>query len=162
MEAWQIEFIKESKVFRTTLLQFLHDHFPTTAEFSQAHSSTTPAVVNSAATLSAEVAETEEVHYSSNVEPDAFDWNTPYEYPPSPPKQPVDIAESSIAQKRKAPVARIIKEDRSPELTPDPTAVADLPAQTSPAKRQKYLHIITSDSDDDGSNDKPSSKSLAF
>ncbi|KAK8650249.1 hypothetical protein V6N13_139895 [Hibiscus sabdariffa] len=91
----------------------------------------------------------EEVHYSSNAESDAFDWNTPYEHMPSPPAPttapapPADIVESSMARKRKALAARIIREDCSPEPTPDPTAATDLPTQTSPAKRRRrYLIII--------------------
>ncbi|KAK8635260.1 hypothetical protein V6N13_023137 [Hibiscus sabdariffa] len=106
----------------------------------------------------------EEVQYSSNAESDAFDWNMPYDPPPSSPAPatapapPVDVAESSRAQKQKALAARIIREDCSPA---PPTAANPL-AQNSPTKRRRHLHIITSDSDDNDSNDQPSSKSLAL
>ncbi|KAK8530731.1 hypothetical protein V6N12_013233 [Hibiscus sabdariffa] len=142
IEARQIEFIAESKVFQTTLLQFLHDNFPTKfVEFPPAPTapSATPAAINSVATPSARAGDTEEVHHSSNAELDAFDWNTPYDPPPSPPTPatapapPADVAESSRAQKRKAIAARIIREDHSP----DPPAAADPPSQTSPTKRQR-------------------------
>ncbi|KAK8680903.1 hypothetical protein V6N13_109841 [Hibiscus sabdariffa] len=105
----------------------------------------------------------EEIHYSSNVAADAFDWNTPYEHLPSPftpisvpPPPPADIPESSHAWKRKAHAARIITEDSSPELTANPTAPADPQEHTYSAKRQIRYHIITSDTEDEGNNDRPS------
>ncbi|KAK9028395.1 hypothetical protein V6N11_068200 [Hibiscus sabdariffa] len=118
IEARQVEFIAESKVFQTTLLRFLYDNFPT-AKFQPAQHTppTTPATANFAATPSTGTGETEKVHYSSNAEPDAFDWHTPYATQPPSPPTPVsapaplaDLAESSGAQKRKAPAARVIRE----------------------------------------------------
>ncbi|KAK8584326.1 hypothetical protein V6N12_068571 [Hibiscus sabdariffa] len=120
---------------------------------------------NSVATPSVGAGKTEETHYSSNVEPDAFDWNTPYEtQPPSPsaPAPPTDIAESSGARKRKAPAARVIREDTPLDQPADP------PTQPSPAKRRRRLHIILRDSggdednNEDGSDDPASSRSLGF
>ncbi|KAK8662650.1 hypothetical protein V6N13_024541 [Hibiscus sabdariffa] len=102
IEAWQIEFITESKVFQTTLLQFLYDNFSAkSAEFPPAPPapSTSPAVANSVATRSARAGEMEKVQYSSNAKPDAFDWNTPHNPPPSAPSPPAEVAESSMAQK---------------------------------------------------------------
>ncbi|KAK8572842.1 hypothetical protein V6N12_028882 [Hibiscus sabdariffa] len=156
IEARQMEFIAESKVFQTTLLQFLYDHF-LVAKFPPAPNAlpASPAAANFVASPSSKAGETEEIHYSSNVEPDAFDWNTPHDPLPSAPAPPTDI-ESSIARKRKAPVARVIQEDTSPEPTADP------PTQASPAKRRRRLHILTTNSDDDGSDDPTSSKSLAY
>ncbi|KAK8607550.1 hypothetical protein V6N13_053283 [Hibiscus sabdariffa] len=49
-----------------------------------------------------------------------------------------------------------------PELTTDPPATTDPPTQASPAKRQRRYHLVLSDSDDDGSDEPTSSKSLAF
>ncbi|KAK8610050.1 hypothetical protein V6N13_026594 [Hibiscus sabdariffa] len=136
IEAQQVEFIAESKVLQTTLLQFLYDNFPN-AKFPPAPTAppASPAAADSTATPSTGAGEMEEVHYSSNVEPDAFDWHTPYEtQPPSPapasvPAPPDDIVESSGAQKRKAPVAIVIWEDTPLDQPADP------PAQPSPAKR---------------------------
>ncbi|KAK8985816.1 hypothetical protein V6N11_047309 [Hibiscus sabdariffa] len=129
IEARQIELITESKVFQTTLLQFLYDNFPA-AEFPPAPNAppAPPVAANSFATPSTGASETEEVQYSSNAEPDTFDWNTPHDFPPSAPAPPTNVAESSIARKRKTPAARIIKEDHSPKLTPDPPATAEPPA----------------------------------
>ncbi|KAK8985004.1 hypothetical protein V6N11_082624 [Hibiscus sabdariffa] len=132
---------------------------------------TAPAPANFAATPSAGAGETEEVHYSSNAESDAFDWHTPYEtQPPSPPAPapPANIVESSGAQKCKAPAARVIREDTPLDQPADPPAADDPPAQPSPAKRRRRLHIILSDSkgdddnNEDGSDDPASSRYLAF
>ncbi|KAK8662732.1 hypothetical protein V6N13_024623 [Hibiscus sabdariffa] len=166
IEARQIKFIAESKVFQTTLLQFLHDNFPT-AEFPPAPPAP-PTAANSIATPSVEARETEEVHYSSNAELDAFGWHTPFETQPSPlaPASvlapPTDITESFRARKHKASAARVIREDTPPQSTADPPVAADPPAQTSPAKRQRHYRVVLTDSDDDGSDEPTSSKSLAF
>ncbi|KAK8600054.1 hypothetical protein V6N12_049914 [Hibiscus sabdariffa] len=175
IEARQIEFIAESKLFQTTLLQFLYDHF-SAAKFPPAPTAppASPAAADSTATPSVGAGETEEVHYSSNPEPDAFDWHTPYEtQPPSlaptpVPTPPTDIAEPSGVRKRKAPATRVIREDTPLDQPVDPPTTANPPAQPSPAKRRRCLHIILSDSEgdddnnEDGSDDHASSRSLAF
>ncbi|KAK8593507.1 hypothetical protein V6N12_045587 [Hibiscus sabdariffa] len=134
MEARQIEFIEESKVFQTTLLQFLHDNFPAAAESIPAPPVATPTTVNLAADPSVGVGKWRRSIVPKNATSDALDWNTPYEHPPSPPAPtsappppppPTDILESSNMWKRKAPTARILTEDYSPEPTEDPTTEAD-------------------------------------
>ncbi|KAK8977458.1 hypothetical protein V6N11_008373 [Hibiscus sabdariffa] len=173
IEARQIEFITKSKVFETTLLQFLYDNFPNVKFQPESTAPVAPSAANSAATPSAKIGETEEIHYSSNAELDAFDWHTAYETQPptapaSSPAPPADIAESSSSRKRKAPTVRVIREDTPIDLTTNPLAAANPPAQPTPAKRRRYHNIILSDSKDDednsnNSNDDPaSSKSLAF
>ncbi|KAK8655873.1 hypothetical protein V6N13_108438 [Hibiscus sabdariffa] len=129
IESRQREYIMESKVFQTTLLQFLYDHFAA-ATFPPAPTAlpASHAATNSTATPFAGAGETEEVHYSSIAEPDAFDWNTPYEtQPPSPPAPapPTDIAESSEARKRKEPVAGVIREDTPLDPPVDSSVAVD-------------------------------------
>ncbi|KAK9018852.1 hypothetical protein V6N11_033898 [Hibiscus sabdariffa] len=164
MEAQHIQFIEETKVFQTTLLNFLHAQFLIATEFFPAQPIATPTAINSAADPSVRAGKIEDVHYSSNAASDAFDWNTPFEHPPSPPFQTsappslANIPESSNARKRKAPTAQILTDDHSPEPTDEPNPTK----QTSPTKRQRRYHIITSDTQDEGSNDKPSSLSLVF
>ncbi|KAK8508524.1 hypothetical protein V6N12_044442 [Hibiscus sabdariffa] len=93
---------------------------------------------------------------------DVFDWKTPHEHLP---EVSADIPESSWAQKRKAPAARIIKEDTPTDTTADFEATSDPLTQPIPAKR-RCLNIIISDSrdneNDDGSADPASSRLAAF
>ncbi|KAK9044817.1 hypothetical protein V6N11_058708 [Hibiscus sabdariffa] len=170
------EFITESKVFQTSLLQFLHNNFPAQSAESppSPHAPpASPAAASFVATPSTRAGEKEEVHYSSNAEPVTFDWHTPYETqplsPPTPtsvPAPPADITESSRAQKRKAPAARVIREDTPLDPPANSPAAADPPAQPTPTKRQQHLHIILSDSEgdednnEDGSDDPATSRSL--
>ncbi|KAK8554325.1 hypothetical protein V6N12_031289 [Hibiscus sabdariffa] len=119
MEARQLQFIEETKVFQKSLINFLCFQFPLAATFFKPPSP--PAANNSAAHLNGEDEGTKEVHYSFNTEPDAFDWQTSFEAkPPSPPAAPhtfppptphEDVAESSQARKRKTPAGRRIQAD---------------------------------------------------
>ncbi|KAK8515202.1 hypothetical protein V6N12_019250 [Hibiscus sabdariffa] len=129
---------------------------------------------NPSANPSAKVGSTEEVHFSSDVENDVFDWQSPRDHlqpiDPTPSKPAVAVpilspaptpANSAIAdrptldsparRKGKAPAGRTIS--RHAPSSPD----EDDQLQR-PAKRQRRYHIITADSDDDSSNAIPISQ----
>ncbi|KAK8619591.1 hypothetical protein V6N13_135873 [Hibiscus sabdariffa] len=158
MEARQLQFIEETKVFKKSLINFLCLQFLLAATFFKPPSP--PAANNSAAHLNGENEGTEEVHYSSNAEPDSFDWQTPFEAkPPSlpaaprtipPPTPHEDVAESSQAKKRKKPADRRTQVGIPSDASDDSD---DLPALPEP-RRRRY-HVISCDSDDDSSTANP-------
>ncbi|KAK8636728.1 hypothetical protein V6N13_124466 [Hibiscus sabdariffa] len=82
MEARQLKFIEETKVFQNTLLNFLQYQFPSATALFPHQEAHNPPADTSATDLSAEAGQTEPIHFSSNVVNDAFDWNTPYEHRP--------------------------------------------------------------------------------
>ncbi|KAK8535978.1 hypothetical protein V6N12_012641 [Hibiscus sabdariffa] len=89
MEARQLQFIEESKVFQTSLVNFLMHQFPADAPFFPNNQAATPSTNQSALEPSVAIGKTEMVYYSSNAAYNAFDWNTPYERSPSP--QPIHL-----------------------------------------------------------------------
>ncbi|KAK9018899.1 hypothetical protein V6N11_033944 [Hibiscus sabdariffa] len=95
---------------------------------------------------------------------DIFDWQTPIIAPATitSPGRADDVAESSHARKRKIPAGRTIQVDTPSDAADKFEDAAEHPAPQSPAKRQRRYHVVNSDSDDDGSADPASSKSLAF
>ncbi|KAK9018436.1 hypothetical protein V6N11_001412 [Hibiscus sabdariffa] len=130
MEARQLQFIEETKVFQNSLTQFLFSQFPNAATF---FSTAPPPPAASATKLSAEAGQTEQLHFSSNVGEDIFDWKTPHEHLP---EIPTDIPESSRARKRKTPAARVVTEDLP---TTSSTAEAEeTPANQTAKRRRRY------------------------
>ncbi|KAK8716137.1 hypothetical protein V6N13_043455 [Hibiscus sabdariffa] len=78
-------------------------------------------------------------------------------------------ADPSVEDGQTEPI-NLSKEDifdwKTPIITPatitSPIEQMTLSTPQSPAKRQRRYHVVSGDSDDDGSADPPSSKSLAF
>ncbi|KAK8628058.1 hypothetical protein V6N13_063770 [Hibiscus sabdariffa] len=172
IEAGQLQFQEETKVFHTNLFKFLCFQFPATATFFAQASSPPPQPSVSAAAAaqpsihtSAKEGATEELHFSSNDENDVFDWQLPRDH-----LQPLGPTTTL------APVVPIL----SPALTPTVSAVAEHPtpdsparrkgkatagrtigrdipsspedeAEQRPAKRRRKYHVITAESDEDDS-----------
>ncbi|KAK8572992.1 hypothetical protein V6N12_029032 [Hibiscus sabdariffa] len=151
IEARQLQFIEDTKVFQLSLVQFLIQQFPAVASFFPNNQAGTPQANQSSVEPSITARKTETVHYSSNVASDAFDWNTPYKQQLSSPVRPpvAHIPELSNVHKRKAPAVRILNEEH---VSPTTTEVEE-EEQTSPqpVKRQRRYHVITHDNDTDSS-----------
>ncbi|KAK8984700.1 hypothetical protein V6N11_020016 [Hibiscus sabdariffa] len=87
IEARQLQFMEETKVFQTSLINFLCFQFPNDVAFFTAHPTTTQPANFSAATQpkstpkpSKGAGNTEKVNFSSDDENDIFDWHTPMEH----------------------------------------------------------------------------------
>ncbi|KAK8698103.1 hypothetical protein V6N13_114234 [Hibiscus sabdariffa] len=87
IEARQIQFQEEIKVFQSNLLKFLQFQFPASAAFFGPPSTAPPQTSVSAASAaqpsthtSAKEGATEEVHFSSDDENDIFDWQYPRDH----------------------------------------------------------------------------------
>ncbi|KAK8657031.1 hypothetical protein V6N13_098965 [Hibiscus sabdariffa] len=149
--------MKETKVFRTSLINFLCFQFPSAAAFfSTPPTAEQPAPATAQPTPPADPSEgagnTEQLNLS--VE-DIFDWHTPMENQSQ--LKEADILGSSKAnedapapaakentprRRGKTPAKRIVLSDRS--------SSPEQPEQ-QPAKRQRRYHAITTDSDDESS-----------
>ncbi|KAL4369438.1 hypothetical protein GQ457_05G021920 [Hibiscus cannabinus] len=174
IEARQLHFQNEVKVFQETLIKFLTFQFPASAAFFGRTSTPPPQPSASAATAaqpsthtSAKEGETEEVHFSSDDENDIFDWQSPRDHllalgPSSSTPAPAATILSatptpttaaaverptpdSPARKRgKATAGRTF--DRGTTSSPD-----EEEADQHPAKRRRRYHVITAESDEDDS-----------
>ncbi|KAK8536071.1 hypothetical protein V6N12_012733 [Hibiscus sabdariffa] len=160
VEAWQLQMIEETKVFHNSLIQFLCFQFPDAACFFSTPPNTAPPPANSTINPSEEAGQTKPVNLS---EEDIFDWQTPV-IPPTttPPAHTDNTADPSPARKRKKPAGRTIQADTSSDAADDYGATADFHVPPSNIKRQRHLHVISSNSEDDGNTEPSSSKSLAF
>ncbi|KAK9042582.1 hypothetical protein V6N11_017650 [Hibiscus sabdariffa] len=174
IEARQIHFQKETKVFNNNLIKFLCFQFPSAATFFVGQSSPPPqpsvsvAAAQPSAHTSAKAGVTEELHSSSDDENDVFDWQSPRDHlqPLSPttitpaPAVPILSAaptpttsvvadrptpDSLTKRKGKAKVGRRFGRDI-------PSSPDDEEAEQRPAKRRRRYHVITAESDDDDSS----------
>ncbi|KAK8684159.1 hypothetical protein V6N13_040190 [Hibiscus sabdariffa] len=167
IEARQLQFQEEIKVFNQNLLKFLCFQFPAAAPFFGQPSSPPPQPSVSAAAAaqpsthtSTKVGATEVLHFSSDDENDIFDWQSPRDH-----LQPLDLTatpapavpilsaalttsasparESLTQRKGKAKAGRIIGSNipSSPEEE----------AEQRPLKRRRKYHVITAESDEDDS-----------
>ncbi|KAK8694589.1 hypothetical protein V6N13_072137 [Hibiscus sabdariffa] len=170
--------MEETKVFHTSLINFLCFQFSNIAAFFAAQPTTTHQANFSAATQpkstikpSEGAGNTEKVNLSSDDENEIFDWHTPMEHHRQicPTPRAADILDSSTAEKFKEPApaegealpvatsrrsrktraGRIMLSDRSSSLDKEEQA------PPRPAKRQRRYHVITIDSDDDSSTELP-------
>ncbi|KAK8578442.1 hypothetical protein V6N13_116286 [Hibiscus sabdariffa] len=178
IEAQQLQFQEETKVFNQTLINFLCFQFPFAAAFFAQPTSTPPQPNLSAAAqpqpstnTSAKAGAIEEVHFSSDDKNDVFDWQSPRDHLqpigpiPSKPAMAVPIlsvaptlATSTIAEhptpdfhaqrKGKAKVGRSFGRNI-------PSSPEEEEPEQRPAKRQRRYHIVTADSDDDSSAELP-------
>ncbi|KAK8597036.1 hypothetical protein V6N12_065513 [Hibiscus sabdariffa] len=176
IEARQLKFQEETKVFQQTLLNFLCFQFPVASTFFTAQSEATPQANFSAATRpqqsanpSAKMGNTEEVHFSSDDENDIFDWQTPRELqqPIRPtPKQTPTPAEVPILQPAPITAQTTSADQPIAEASPkrkgktpagqtitrnDPSSPEEEQAGHQPAQKRRRYHIITSDSEDEQS-----------
>ncbi|KAL4290595.1 hypothetical protein GQ457_14G015410 [Hibiscus cannabinus] len=129
IEARQLHFQEEFKVFQSNLIKFLNFQFPTSTTFFS-HSSTPPpqpsAFAASAAQpsthTSAKEGATKEVHFSSDDENDIFDWQSPRDH----------LLTLGPATSTPAPAAPILS------ATPKPTTAAavERPTPDSPARKR--------------------------
>ncbi|KAK9003044.1 hypothetical protein V6N11_060615 [Hibiscus sabdariffa] len=145
------EYMRKMDVADTTPIRIA---LPTPST-SPAHTPT-PAQQTPTADPSDGAGNTEQLHLS---EEDIFDWHTPMEHQsqlntadvpgsskanddaPAPAEPPTAV-EDTLRRRGKATAKRIIQSDRS--------SSPDQPEQ-QPAKRQRRYHIVTTDSDDEGS-----------
>ncbi|KAK8619604.1 hypothetical protein V6N13_135886 [Hibiscus sabdariffa] len=181
IEARQLQFMEETKVFQTSLINFLCFQFQNVTAYFTAQPTTTHPANLSAATQpmpptdpSEGAGNTEEVHFSADVENDIFDWHTPMEHHAQP--DAADIPESSTTQKHKAPAptteeilsaerpmpdASTRRKGKTPAgrtITRNTTSSPDDEQQITPrpAKRQRGgSQVVITDSDDSSSAEQP-------
>ncbi|KAK9018938.1 hypothetical protein V6N11_033983 [Hibiscus sabdariffa] len=171
IEARQLQQMEETKVFRTSLINFLCFQFPSAAAFfSTPPTAEQLAPATAQPTTSADPSEgvgnTEQLNLS---EEDIFDWHTPMEHqsqlkqadiPGSSkaedaraPAEPPAAQEHTPRRRGKTPAKRIVLSDRSSSL--------EQPEQ-QPAKPQRRYHAITTDSDDESSSGLPAANPEQF
>ncbi|KAK8574876.1 hypothetical protein V6N12_062553 [Hibiscus sabdariffa] len=127
IEARQLQFQEETKVFNQSLVKFLCFQFPSAASFFAQPSSAPPqpnmsAAAQPSATTSAKASATEEVHFSSDDENDVFDWQSPRDH-----LQPIDPTPSKSAEA--VPIL-------SAAPQPATSAIAEQQLPDSPAQRK--------------------------
>ncbi|KAK8974685.1 hypothetical protein V6N11_013151 [Hibiscus sabdariffa] len=174
IEARQLQFQEETKVFNQSLVKFLCFQFPSAAAFFVKPSSAPPQpnmsdAAQPSTTTSAKVGATEEVHFSSDDENDVFDWNSPRDHlqPLGPtPSQPAEAV--PILSAAPTPVTSAIAKHQVPDSPAQRKGKAkagrsfgrDIPSspeeeEQRPAKRKRRYHVISADSDDDSSAELP-------
>ncbi|KAK8635198.1 hypothetical protein V6N13_023075 [Hibiscus sabdariffa] len=135
IEARQLQFMEETKVFQTSFINFLCFQFPNAAAFFTAHPTTTqPTNFSTATQPNRNGRHLESSTAQKRKEP------VPAEGKVAPVTTTATIA--TARRRGKTPAGRIMISDRSsnPEKAEQP-----------PAKRQRRYHVITTDSDDDSS-----------
>ncbi|KAK8614164.1 hypothetical protein V6N13_122537 [Hibiscus sabdariffa] len=168
IEARQITFQEEIKVFNANLLKFLHFQFPAVARFFAQPSATPPQPnVSAAAQPSATAGATEEVHFSSDDENDVFGWQSPRDLlqPLGPitttPAPAVPILSVALTPTTSAAAERSMPDSpakRKGKATAGRTTDRDIPSSPEeevdqrPAKRRRRYHVITAVSDEDDSS----------
>ncbi|KAK8565369.1 hypothetical protein V6N12_058932 [Hibiscus sabdariffa] len=177
VEARQLQFQSETKVFQQSLLNFLCFQFPAAASFFSVPPNATPQANFSAATQpipsanpSAKAGNTEEVHLSSDDENDIFDWQMPRSYPPAPrptqqqaattsARQSPDPVDVPILQPAPIPAQPTMethhrRKGKAPAgrlITRSDPSSPDEEAAQQPAQKRRRYHIITTDSDEEQS-----------
>ncbi|KAL4333413.1 hypothetical protein GQ457_07G007040 [Hibiscus cannabinus] len=177
IEARQIHFQEEMKVFQSNLLNFLQFQFPTSATFFGQPSFPPPqpsvsAVADAAQPsthTSAKEGATQEVHFSSDDENDIFDWQSPRDImlpicpvttTPAPAVSILFAASTpttSAAAERPtpdSPAKRKGKATADRNFGRDTSSSPEEEADQCPAKRRRRYHVITADSDEDDSSAK--------
>ncbi|KAK9033889.1 hypothetical protein V6N11_050070 [Hibiscus sabdariffa] len=155
IEARQIHFQEEMKVFQSNLLKFLHFQFPATAAAQ-------PSIHTSA-----KEGATEEVHFSSDDENDIFDWQSPRDHlltlgpvtttpaPAAPILSAAPTPTTSAVAERPTPDSPARKKGKATAgrtIGRDNPSSPEEEADQRPAKRRRRYHVITADSDDDDSS----------
>ncbi|KAK9042852.1 hypothetical protein V6N11_071207 [Hibiscus sabdariffa] len=176
IEARQLNFQNEIKVFQENLIKFLNFQFPASAAFS-GQTSTPPLQPSASAAAaaqpsthtSAKEGAMEEIHISSDEENDVFDWQSPRDHLLTlGPSTTTPAPAAPILSAAPTPTTSAIAERPTPEsparkrgkATAGRTIGRNEPssqeedADQRPAKRRRRYHIITADSDDDDSSAK--------
>ncbi|KAL4313566.1 hypothetical protein GQ457_01G021940 [Hibiscus cannabinus] len=174
IEARQIHFQEEMKVFQSNLLKFLQFQFPASATFfgQSSHTPPQPSVSAAAAAqpsthTSAKEGATEEVHFSSDDENDIFEWQSPRDHlltlgpvtttpaPAAPILSAATTPTTSTAVERQTPDSPARKRGKATAgrtFGRDISSSQEEEADQRPAKRRRRYHVITADSDDDDSS----------
>ncbi|KAL4283877.1 hypothetical protein GQ457_16G014260 [Hibiscus cannabinus] len=175
IEARQLHFQNEVKVFQAALTKFLLFQFPASAAFFGRTSSPPPQPPASAAAVaqpsthtSAKEGGTEEVHFSSDDENDIFDWQSPRDHllavgpstsTPAPAAPILSVAPTptmAAAVERPTPDSPTRKRGKTTAgRTFDhgsPSSPDEEEADHRPAKRRRRYHVITTESDEDDSD----------
>ncbi|KAL4302573.1 hypothetical protein GQ457_10G009790 [Hibiscus cannabinus] len=172
IEARQIHFQEEMKVFNSNLLKFLQFQFPASATFFGQPSFPPPQPSVSAAAqpsthTSAKEGATEEVHFSSDDENDIFDWQSPRDHlQPLGPITTTPAPAVPILSATQPPTTYVVAERPTPDSPAkrkgkatagrtfgreNPSSPEDK-ADQHPAKRRRRYHVITADSDEEDSS----------
>ncbi|KAL4312323.1 hypothetical protein GQ457_01G026180 [Hibiscus cannabinus] len=183
IEARQLHFQNEVKVFQDTLTKFLLYQFPASATFfgqtsappthpstsaaAAAQPSTSAAAAHQSTNTSAKEGATKELHFSSDDENDVFDWQSPRDHlmtlgpststpaPAIPILSAAPTPTTATAKDRPTPDSLTRKRGKSTAgRTIDqgsPSSPEEEAAEQRPAKRRHRYHIITAESDEDGS-----------
>ncbi|KAK8562093.1 hypothetical protein V6N12_049144 [Hibiscus sabdariffa] len=172
IEARQLQFQEEMKVFNQSLVKFLCFQFPSAAAFFAQPPSAPPqpnlsAAAQPSATTIAKASATKEVHFSSDDENDVFDWQSPRDHlqpiDPTPSKPAMAVPILSAAPmpatfaivERSTPDSPTQRNDRAKAGRSfgrdTPSSPEEDEPEQRPAKRQRRYHVITADSDDDSS-----------
>ncbi|KAK8690853.1 hypothetical protein V6N13_074379 [Hibiscus sabdariffa] len=131
IEARQLQYIEETKVFHNFLINFLCFQFPSATAFFHTQPTTTQPANFSASThqnstpiQSEGVDNTEKVNLSSDDENGIFDWHTPIEHhgPTYPTPRMADVSRSSTTQKSPTPTPTV--REVTPLLTSPPVHTA--------------------------------------
>ncbi|KAL4383954.1 hypothetical protein GQ457_15G015600 [Hibiscus cannabinus] len=165
IEAKQIHFQEEMKVFNTNLIKFLHFQFPSAASFFAQPSTTPPQPIifvaaQPSANMSAKAGATEEVNFSSDDENDVFNWQSPHDHlqplgPTTTPAPAVPILSAAPTPATSAIAERPTPDSparRKGKATTGKTFGRDIPsspedeAEQRLAKRMRNYHVITADS----------------
>ncbi|KAL4285438.1 hypothetical protein GQ457_16G014140 [Hibiscus cannabinus] len=173
IEARQLHFQNEVKVFQDTLTKFLLYQFPASATFFGQNSipppqpSTSATAAQPTTNTSAKEGATEELHFSSDDKNDVFDWQSPRDH----------LLTLGPSTSTPAPAAPILSAAPTPTTaaaidrpTPDspsrkrgkitagrtldqgiPSSPEEEAAEQRPAKHRRY-HVITAESDEDDSD----------
>ncbi|KAK9007229.1 hypothetical protein V6N11_051058 [Hibiscus sabdariffa] len=175
IEARQLNFQNEIKVFQENLIKFLNFQFPALAAFFGQTSTPPPQPSASAAAAaqpsthtSAKEGAMEEIHFSSDDENDVFDWQSPRDHlltlgpsttthaPAAPILSAAPTPTTSAVVERPTPDSPVRKGGKATAgrtLSRDhPSSPDEENADQRPAKRRRRYHVITTDSDDDGSS----------
>ncbi|KAK8713154.1 hypothetical protein V6N13_148377 [Hibiscus sabdariffa] len=174
IEARQMHFQEEMKVFQSNLLKFLNFQFPASATFFGQPSHPPPQPSVSAATAaqpsthtSAKEGATEEVHFSSDDENDIFDWQSPRDHlltlgpvtttptPAVPILSAAPTPTTSTAVERPTPDSPARKRGKATAgrtFDRDTSTSPEEKADQRPAKRRRRYHVITAECDDDDSS----------
>ncbi|KAK8683875.1 hypothetical protein V6N13_039921 [Hibiscus sabdariffa] len=174
IEARQLNFQNEIKVFQENLIKFLNFQFPASAAFFGQSSTSPPQPSASAAATaqpsthtSAKEGATEEIHFSSDKENDVFDWQSQRDHlltlgpatttpaPAAPILSAAPTPTTSVVAERPTPDSPARKRGKATAgrtIGRDDPSSPEEEADQHPAKRRRKYHIITADSDDDDSS----------
>ncbi|KAK8615422.1 hypothetical protein V6N13_017012 [Hibiscus sabdariffa] len=170
IEARQLNFQEEMKVFNKKIIKFLCFQFPYAANFFARPSSppsqpSVSAAAQPSAHTSAKAGATEEVNCSSDDENDVFDWQSPHDHlQPLGPTATTPAPTVPILSAAPTPTTSVVADRPTPDSPARrkgkakagrsfdrdiPSSLEDDEAEQRLAKRMRRYHVITAESDDD-------------